>query len=84
MRKRIEYISKDEENGSKNRLWIEIAGIRTNEDMKEFITEVLGLGFEVWRIEEGEIKASKNVDGPLDIVDPKYKSYRALARLCDE
>lgn len=85
MRKKIEYRSSDEENGIKdNRLWIEISGIKSNETLKDMIDEVLSLGFEVRYIEDGSMTAFKPANSPLDIIDPKYESYRALARICDE
>lgn len=84
MRKKIEYRESDDDGVKERRLWMEISSIRTAAEMKAAIEEVLGLGFDVWRIEDGEISAYKAAKGPLDIVDPIYESYRSVARLCDE
>ena len=74
-----------EEDGAKDtRLWVEISAIRTNAEMKAAIEEVIGLGFEIRYIEDGEISAYKASNCPIDIVNPIYDSYRSIARACDE
>jgi hypothetical protein len=84
MRKKIEYRQYTEDDTKETRLLIEISSIRTNAEMKSAIDEVIGLGFEIRYIEDGEIGAHKASNNPLDIVDPIYDSYRCLVRACDD
>lgn len=84
MRKKIEYRKFEEDGEIETRLLIEISSIRSNAEMKAAIDEVIGLGFEVRYIEDGEISAHKVSNSPLDIVNPIYDSYRSIVRACDE
>lgn len=84
MRKKIEYRTYTEDGVKDTRLLIEISSIRTDAEMKAAIEEVIGLGFEVRYIEDGEMSAYKAANGPLDIVDPIYGGYRSLVRACDD
>ena len=61
-----------------------IENAKNLDDLKQSVKELMGLGFTITGISDGDVRGRKIVSGPLDIFDPAYKAFRCVVRQCDD
>ncbi len=65
-------------------LLAEIENIKNMPEMEIAINELENLGFEITRIDSGEVQAEKRITNVREILDPKYNAFRCIPRRCEE
>jgi hypothetical protein len=66
------------------KLLAEIENIKIMQELEIAINELQSLGFEITRIDAGEVQAEKRIDNVREILDPKYNGFRCIPKRCEE